>query len=295
MNVITENVAKRRPAEGVSVANTAMEREDILGEIGDLKTRLVASRAELEASQALRYRVFSGEMGAHFAADCNGRDEDRFDAICDHLIVLDTSLPGGSEDQIVGTYRLLRDEVARQGGGFYTSGEFDIGALVDRHPGKRFLELGRSCVMPAYRSKRTIELLWQGIWAYCLRHRIDVMTGCASFTGPVPAEHALPLSFLYHNVRATPEWNAEACAAETASMDMMPADAIDLKTALSALPPLIKGYLRLGAMFADRAVIDREFGTTDVLVVLPVATINDRYVRYYGADAGRFAPGARDA
>jgi len=269
----------------------------LLGEIGSLQTRLIADPAELDAAQRLRYRVFGEEMGASFSRDtaATDRDEDRFDAVCDHLIVLDTTLPGDAPDQIVGTYRLLRDEVATRTGGFYSADEYEIGTLVARHEEKRFLELGRSCVLPAYRSKRTIELLWQGIWAYCLRHDIDVMTGCASFPGAIAQSHALPLSFLYHNARAEGEWSIDAASAYSASMDMMPVEAVDMKAALVAMPPLIKGYLRLGAKFAGTAVIDRAFNTTDVMVILPVATISERYVRYYGADAGRFAPGAKTA
>jgi putative hemolysin len=275
----------------------AAEAGALLGEIGALQARLVTDPAELDAAQRLRYRVFTEEMGASFSQDgaVADRDEDCFDAICDHLIVLDTTLPGSAADQIVGTYRLLRDEVAQCAGGFYSAGEYEIDALVARHRGKRFLELGRSCVMPAYRSKRTIELLWQGIWAYCLRHEIDVMVGCASFAGAVAQQHALPLSFLFQHARATCEWAVDPATQDAASMDMMPEEAIDMKAALSAMPPLIKGYLRLGAKFADTAVIDRAFGSTDVLVILPVATISERYVRYYGADAGRFAPGAKTA
>ena len=271
--------------------------QSLLGEIGPLQTRLIADPAELDAAQRLRYRIFGEEMGACFSQDtaATDRDEDRFDAVCDHLIVLDTTLPGDAPDQIVGTYRLLRDDVAARTGGFYSADEYEIGTLVARHEEKRFLELGRSCVLPAYRSKRTIELLWQGIWAYCLRHDIDVMTGCASFPGAIAQSHALPLSFLYHHARAEGEWAIDAASADSASMDMMPVEAVDMKAALAAMPPLIKGYLRLGAKFAGTAVIDRAFNTTDVMVILPVATISERYVRYYGADAGRFAPGAKTA
>lgn len=271
--------------------------KSLLGEIGTLQTRLIADPAELDAAQRLRYRVFGEEMGASFSQDsgASDRDEDRFDAVCDHLIVLDTTLPGDAPEQIVGTYRLLRDEVANRTGGFYSADEYDIGTLVARHEEKRFLELGRSCVMPAYRSKRTIELLWQGIWAYCLRHDVDVMTGCASFPGATAQSHALALSFLYHHARAEGEWAIDAAINDSVSMDMMPVEAVDMKAALAAMPPLIKGYLRIGAKFAGTAVIDRAFRTTDVMVILPVSTISERYVRYYGADAGRFAPGARTA
>lgn len=109
------------------------------------------------------------------------RDIDAFDAVCDHLLVLDNSIEGDPEDQIVGTYRLLRQETAFAYNGFYSASEFDIEGLIARHPGKRFMELGRSCVLPQYRTKRTVELLWQGNWAYAVRHRMDAMIGCASF------------------------------------------------------------------------------------------------------------------
>lgn len=300
MNIANQTVRSGRHSDTApsSLMDIHVEGNDaLLGEIGPLQARLVADPAELDAAQRLRYRVFSEEMGASFSQDSatTDRDEDCFDAVCDHLIVLDTTLPGGAADQIVGTYRLLRDEVAKHASGFYSAGEYTIDTLVARHRGKRFLELGRSCVMPAYRSKRTIELLWQGIWAYCLRHEIDVMVGCASFPGAVAQMHALPLSFLFQHARATGEWAVEPAAQDAVPMDMMPEEAIDMKAALCAMPPLIKGYLRLGAKFADTAVVDRAFGSTDVMVILPVATISERYVRYYGADAGRFAAGAKTA
>lgn len=293
--LLAERNSAAAPSSFIDVP--AAEHQSLLGEIGPLQARLITDSAELDAAQRLRYRVFGAEMGASFSQDCAtaDRDEDRFDAVCDHLIVLDTTLPGDMPDKIVGTYRLLRDDVAVRTGGFYSAGEYEIDKLVTRHGDKRFLELGRSCVMPDYRSKRTIGLLWQGIWAYCLLHEIDVMTGCASFSGAIAQQHALPLSFLFQHARADGEWAVAAATSDSASMDMMPAEAIDMKTALCAMPPLIKGYLRLGAKFADTAVIDRAFRTTDVMVILPVSTISDRYVRYYGADAGRFAPGARTA
>nr|WP_223385501.1 GNAT family N-acetyltransferase [Oricola cellulosilytica] len=262
----------------------------LLGQIGGLQVRLAVTDDERTAAQRLRYQIFIAERGAR-APDCDGgRDEDRFDAVCDHLIVIDTHRPGRDADNIIGTYRLLRDDAAVRSGGFYSASEYRIESLIARHPCKRFLELGRSCVLPAYRSKRTIELLWQGIWAYCLQHDVDVMVGCASFPGVVPAAHALPLSFLHQHASAPTEWNVAPAAPDFTELDMMPVEAIDARAALAAMPPLIKGYLRLGAKFSDFAVVDPAFGTTDVMVILPVETISDRYVRHYGSDAGRFAP-----
>jgi putative hemolysin len=264
---------------------------DILGRIGTLETRLARTVGEIDAAQAVRYRVFAEEMNARLAPDATRRrrDIDAWDMVCDHLLVLDTAIEGDAEEQIVGTYRLLRQGVAVNSGGFYSQSEFDVDALIARHPGKRFMELGRSCVLPAYRTKRTVELLWQGNWAYALKHGVDVMFGCASFAGVVPEEHALALSFLHHNVLATDEWAVAARPELERTMDLMPVEAIDTRKALSAMPPLIKGYLRLGATFGTGAVVDYGFHTTDVLVVLPIGKISGRYLNYYGADAGRFA------
>lgn len=283
-----------QPSNTGFTAARKMKRKDanLLGQIGDLQVRLISSSEELDAAQALRYRIFSSEFGAQFDAD-NARlkrDRDHFDALCDHLVVIDTSLDGSIYEQIVGTYRV---SVHRHGEGtpctLYSQNEFDVAALLARNADACVLELGRSCVLPAYRGRRTIELLWQGIWAYSLTHKIDVMVGCASFPGTQPAAHAVALSFLHHHAMAQQPWAVQAHADQRVSMDMVPADEIDMRAALHAMPPLIKGYLRLGARFGDGAVIDQKFSTTDVMVVLPVSAINDRYINHYGADAQRFA------
>ena len=265
-----------------------------LGRLGDLEVRLAITPFEVRRAQALRYRVFYEEMSAvaDFRTRQTRRDADRFDRFCDHLLVVDhsrKSLKLGRPAEIVGTYRLLREERARDAGGFYSEDEFDLAPLLRRKAGERFLELGRSCVLPEYRNKRTLELMWHGIWAYVLRHRIDVMIGCASLEGTDPAKLALPLSFLHHHCRAPEEWRLGARKGQRVEMNRMPRDHVDPKAALKALPPLLKGYLRLGAHVGDGAVIDRQFGTIDVAIVLPVAAIASRYVEHYGADAGRYS------
>lgn len=278
--------------EATRPATSAPPKEsDVLGRIGNLETRLARTASEIDASQHVRYRVFVEEMGAQLPAETmrRERDVDAYDAFCDHLLVLDRSIEGDSEDQIVGTYRLLRQDVAMANGGFYSASEFAIGDLLARHPDKKFMELGRSCVLPAYRTKRTVELLWQGNWAYALKHGVSAMFGCASFPGVYPESHALALSFLHHTVVAKDEWAVDALPHMARAMDLMPPEAVNPKKALMALPPLIKGYLRLGAMVGSTAVVDHAFNTTDVLIVLPISSISDRYLNYYGADAGRFA------
>ena len=265
----------------------------VYGQIGGLEVRLAETRTDIKRAQRLRYQVFYEEMAASpsITAKMRRRDEDPYDAICDHLLVIDVTKgptlenpwPTGRNPKVVGTYRLLRQEMAERGRGFYTQGEYDIAPLIARQPpGTRFLELGRSCVLQSYRSKRSVELLWHGLWTYVRENKVDVMIGCASFEGTDPQAHAMALSFLHHQALAPPEWRCRAHPGLYQSMDLIPKEQLDVKAALRGMPPLIKGYMRLGATFGDGAVIDHQFGTTDVLVVMPVAKINPRYFGHFG-------------
>ncbi|MFE1601281.1 GNAT family N-acetyltransferase [Methylobacterium sp. ID0610] len=278
---------KRLPTHGL---------DPVLGRIGALEVRLATRPKDVRRAQRLRYRVFYEEMAAvpSALAALKRRDVDEYDAVCDHLLVIDHAATEAKpfrkpRPKVVGTYRLLRQEQADRHFGFYTAGEYDIGPVLDAHRSLRFLELGRSCVLKPYRTKRTVELLWHGIWTYVLHHRIDAMLGCASLDGTDPDRLALPLSFLHHFARASDGWCARALPERHVAMDRISREAIDPKSALQALPPLVKGYLRLGATFGDGAVIDRQFGTTDVFVVLPVAAIAPRYIGHFGAGAERHA------
>lgn len=265
----------------------------IYGRIGNLEVRLARTRAEIRLAQRLRYQVFYEEMCAvpTRLAQFRRRDEDRYDAICDHLLVVDldesrkaSAIGRAALPKVVGTYRVLRQEVAERGLGFYTSSEYDIAPLVAAKSSQyNFMELGRSCVLAPYRNKRSVELLWHGLWTYIREHKVDVMIGCASFEGTDPKEHAEALSFLHHNALASPEWRCRAHKNLHVPMDLMPKDQISPKSALKGMPPLIKAYLRLGATVGDGAVIDRQFGTTDVLIVLPVEKIDPRYFEHYGS------------
>jgi L-ornithine Nalpha-acyltransferase len=257
-----------------------------LGKLGTLEVRLAQTAHEVRQAQKLRYRIFYQEGPAipNPARLLARRDIDAYDALCDHLLVIDHAArdsQANNRPAVVGTYRLLRQAVAEDNGGFYTGGEFDIGELIARYPGRQFLELGRSCVLAPYRNKRTVELLWYGIHAYILQNRTDVMIGCASLDGTEPKQLALPLSFLHHYARAPEPWRARALPERYVEMNRMSKESIDPKSALRVLPPLIKGYLRLGAYIGDGAVIDHEFGTTDVLIVLPVPAISARYLEHF--------------
>ena len=270
-----------------------------LGRIGSLEVRLAGSRRDVKEAQRLRYRVFHEEMSAvpDLVSRLKRRDVDAYDAVCDHLLVLDHDAPPrhvmtrkgpARVPAVVGTYRLLRQDRAEEAGGFYSASEFDIEPMLQAHPARTFLELGRSCVLTPYRDKRTIELLWHGIWTYVLHHGVDVMFGCASLEGTDTARHAPALAFLHQHARAPEPWRVRALPGLAVAMDAGPSD-LDPRRALHLLPPLIKGYLRLGAHVGDDAVVDHRFGTTDVLVVLPVESINRRYIEHFGADAGRHA------
>jgi L-ornithine Nalpha-acyltransferase len=271
-----------RPVINVTGARRVAPAGISYGTLGGLDVRLCRRRADIRRAQSLRYDVFYREMTAVASALARhrGRDEDRYDAVCDHLLVFDKTR---TKEQVVGTYRVLRQDVAQRRGGFYAQGEYDIQPLVEANPQLRFMELGRSCVRGPYRTKRTVELLWHALWVYARQHKIDVMIGCASFPGVDPAAHATALSFLHHYRLAGPEWRVRAHDRHYLAMDLLPKDQIDVKAAVKALPPLIKAYLRLGAVIGDGAFIDHQFGTIDVFICLPVSLIDPRYFVHFGA------------
>src|SRR4029079_4322269 len=197
----------------------AARQEDIvpgfvLGTKANLTVRLADGAADVDAAQHLRYRVFYEELEARPDAEALAprRDADRYDPICDHLLVVRKGAAIGPDEirvkdgEIFGTYRLLRQSVAERNGGFYTQGEFDIAPLISRHAGLKFLDLGRSCVLKSYRTKPVVELLWQGIWNYVRLYDLDVMLGCASLEGTDPSVHAIGLSFMAQNSAPPPEW-----------------------------------------------------------------------------------------
>ncbi|UUP16550.1 hypothetical protein NTH_00997 [Nitratireductor thuwali] len=261
-----------------------------LGRAGSLEARVTTSEEDIQEAQRIRYKVFYEELSATPTpvARRARRDVDAFDPICDHLVILDRDrLTRQKRRPIVGTYRLLRQEVAEAHQGFYSASEFEISDLVQRNRPLQFLELGRSCVLPGYRRKRTLELLWHAIWRYCLMHRIDVLFGCASLPGTDVDRFAVPLSFLHHTASAPPQWYVRAVPSRRIEMNRIEPGKIDRRSALRLLPPLVRGYLNLGAYFGDGAVADEQFKTIDVMTVLPVSRIRKGYITYFDPDAGR--------
>jgi putative hemolysin len=247
---------------------------------GNLGVRLAESAAELDAVQALRYRVFYQEMGAKADAPTSAsqRDRDAFDNVADHLLVVDHDL-GEDADNVVGTYRLIRQCAAARIGRFYSADEYDISKL-ESFSGE-LLELGRSCTAPAYRSRAVLQLLWRGIAAYVFHYGIDLMFGCASLHGTNPDALAPELSYLYANHLAPPEIRPRALPARYVPMTRCDPTTLDQRQVLAGLPPLVKGYLRLGGFVGDGAVIDHQFNTTDIAVVVQTDLVTEKYYRHY--------------
>ena len=164
--------------------------------------------------------------------------------------------------------------------------------MFGRHPGARFMDLGRACIAPSHRGKRALDLLWRGIWIYACHHRIDVLFGCASLPGVDVAKHAASIAMLTGGeddawrVSALPDRASPAIAAASAPGD--------LRAAIRALPPLVKGYWRLGGKFSPDPVVDAAFGATDLFVAMPLAEIGARYLDYFGVgDLPRRSPRER--
>jgi putative hemolysin len=247
---------------------------------GDLGVRLARNAEELDAAQALRYHVFYQEMGARPDEETrtSARDRDAYDAVADHLLVVDHARGEGPES-IVGTYRLILREGADKVGHFYSEDEYDIARTVAN--GGRLMELGRSCVTADYRSRAVMQLMWGGIAAYVALNRIDLMFGCASLPGTDPDALATELTYLYYHHLAPAKIRPRALPHRYIEMRRLDQDEIDPRRALVNLPPLIKGYLRLGGFVGDGAVIDAQFNTIDVAVIVQTERVTEKYLRHY--------------
>jgi len=276
------NIHEPGPLEGRA------ERWPVLAVNGALEVRMAETEHEVEAAQRLRYRVFYEEMAAvpTPAMREQRRDFDKYDDYCDHMLVVDRELiDEEGQPAVVGTYRMIRENYAAKVGGFYTAGEYDLSPMLAAWPkDARYLELGRSCILKAYRTRTsTMQLLWRGLMAYAARFSSDLMFGCASFGGTDPDALALPLSYLHHHHAMPAHLRVRARDGLYVEMNRMPKEAIDVKEALRALPPMIKGYLRAGCRIGEGAFIDHQFGTIDVFIYLPVKDIDPRYKSRFGA------------
>lgn len=233
--------------------------------------RLALTDADLHAAQRLRYKVFVEELGGDGPlVDHQARLEcDEFDQYFDHLLLIDRKL-----QRVVGVYRVLRGDMAQKAGRFYSEDEYDLSAL--KACGRSLMELGRSCVHADYRGSAAMYYLWNGLGAYVLEHDIDVMFGVASFHGTDIEAIREPLAYLHHNHLAPKELRTRVIEPHFQSMDLMPADQIDRRAALRAMPTLIKAYLRLGGFVGEGAFVDHSFNTTDVFLVIDSKRISEK-------------------
>jgi putative hemolysin len=246
-----------------------------------LHVQVARTAADVRAAQRLRYEVFATEMGARLSGPAAGIDEDRFDAHCDHLLVREV----GSGD-VVGTYRILGPHAAERAGGYYSEQEFDFTRFAPLRAS--LVEIGRSCVRADHRTGSAITLLWAGLARYMLARGHAYLVGCASLS---MADGGRAAASAYRQIAARhlspPEYRAEP-------FRRLPCRSVAPEPKVE-LPPLIKGYLRVGAYVCGKPAWDPDFNTADLLMLLPLAQLNPRYARHYLGDAAAravFAPPA---
>ncbi|MCZ0810979.1 MAG: GNAT family N-acetyltransferase [Pseudomonadota bacterium] len=241
------------------------------------RVKLASSEDDLRAAQRLRYRVFVEELGGDGPlVDHDARlERDRFDQWFDHLILIDDARGG----DVVGVYRVLRDDQAQRAGQFYSEDEYDIDIL--KRSGRRLLELGRSCLDMDYRGGAAMYHLWTALADYVSRHGIEILFGVASFHGTDTQELAQPLSLLHHRHLAPPPLRVRAQPAHFASMDLVPEADLDRRAAMLKVPALIKAYLRLGGHVGEGAFVDHDFNTTDICLVMDAERMSERKKSIY--------------
>ncbi|RJL19533.1 GNAT family N-acyltransferase [Paracoccus siganidrum] len=243
--------------------------------------RIAQSEDDLLAAQRLRYRVFVEELGGDGAlVDHEKRFErDEFDPVVDHLCLIDRRRSREDLDHVVGVYRLLPGVRAARFGRFYCDGEYDLAPL--RNCGRPLLELGRSCVDPAFRGGSGMFLLWNALADYVLDHGIELLFGVASFHGTDIPTLAPSLSWLHHHHLAPEGLRPVARPQGYQRMDLIAPERLDRREAMIGMPALIKAYLRLGGLVGEGAFIDRDFNTTDVFLLMDTAAMSDKHRKFY--------------
>ena len=246
----------------------------------NFEVRLAKNFKDIDVAQNLRYKVFYEELKAKPSIKniLYEKDFDELDPFCDHLLVIDHK-KGLGRKSIVGTYRLIRRPMTQIHGKFYTEGEFNIDKIL-KIKGE-ILELGRSCVDKNYRDKPIIRLLWKAISAYMDHYKIKVLFGCASFPGVDYKKYKKHLSFLYHYYLAPAEIRPKVLNANSIKLNYMQKKDLKKTEIFKSLPPLLKGYLRLGAHIGDGAFVDRQFNTIDICIVLKSDLLKQKYVNFH--------------
>ena len=250
----------------------------------EFSLRLAHTKDDLLACQGLRYEVFVKELGSDGALVDHeaGLEKDKFDPFFDHLMLLDLNRGETVGDQIIGVYRLLRDDQMPKIGQYYTEGEYDLTVL--KNSGRKLLELGRSCLLKDYRGGAAMMVLWQGLADYVNTHGIEILFGTASFHGTDLDALAPSLSLLHHRHLAPKDLCVRALPQHFTNMNRFALDEIDKRAAMVAVPALIKGYLRLGGFVGEGAFVDHAFNTTDVCLVMDTERLSATQKKIYGSD-----------
>ncbi len=222
---------------------------------------------EIKEAQRLRYKVFAEEMGANLPKNIEGLDIDEFDSYCDHLLIRDQDTL-----KVVGTYRVLPPHMAQKIGRLYSDSEFDLSRLDHLRP--KLVELGRSCVHQDYRSGAVIMALWSGLAQYMQKNGYEIMLGCASIPMADGGHYA---ASLYNSLD-----NDQMAPTEFHAFPRLPLPLEKLNGGLEVVPPpLIKGYLKLGAKICSAPAWDPDFNTADLLTMLRLSEINPRYAKHF--------------
>lgn len=232
--------------------------------------RFAADEAEVMESLRLRYRIFAEELGAKLDSAPAGIDADPFDVHCRHLVVRDRFT-----GEMVASTRLLTEGDAGAAGGFYSQSEFDL-QFLRALPGRK-MEVGRTCVAPAFRNGAVIATLWSRLAACVVDERIDYLFGCASIgldEGPEYAR-AVMRYLTGHYLSPSSQRVTPHCR--------LPAEGADAATHTPRLPPLVKAYVSLGARACGDAYWDQDFNCLDVFMLLDVARLEPRYRRRFMA------------
>ena len=251
-------------------------------EIDNFIIKIADKKSELKKAQALRYSVFYKEKKAipTISKKILRLDYDKVDKFADHLIVIDKNRKG-IKNKIVGTYRLIRGDVAAHSGGFYTSSEFDLSKILNSYENNKILELGRSCVHQDYRNGTIMNLLWKAIAEYVKLHDIKILLGCASFHGTDIMKYTNELSYLRNNFSLPDELLVKSLDTKIyPAYTEINSKINDLRTFVK-LPPLIKGYLRLGGRVSHDCFIDYKFNTIDLCVIVKTDNIDEKYKKKY--------------
>ncbi len=246
--------------------------------------KLAETPEDLIAAQRLRYEVFVEELGGDGEmVDHEARlEKDKYDPFFDHLMLLDEARDAG--DQVVGVYRLLRQEQAEKMGRFYTESEYDLTPL--KISGRRLLELGRSCLHRDYRGGMAMHHIWNGLGAYVLDHDIEILFGVASFHGTDVQALSQQLSYLHYNHLAPEDMRVTALPDHGVAMDILPPDQVDRRAAMLATPALIKAYLRVGGFVGQGAYVDHAFNTVDVCLLMDTARMTEKARSRYTQGSG---------